>query len=265
MVKLGLDPGHGGRDGGAGTYSLLEKTLALNISLEIKTQLERDYEGIQVFMTRSTDLFLELDERTDLMNKLDVDALISVHCNAGGGKGGFETFRYNKASTNSVKLQNAIHTAVMNELKPFGVIDRGQKTENLHMVRESKMPAVLTENLFIDVLADSERLKRPEVIQAIIDGHVKGIASYFGIKRKETAKVTTERDIHKVSDWAESAWEEMTKNGYYDGSRPGATQTREEAAVVMYRFRKNFLKLISIISEDIAELDRRLVEIEVAD
>lgn len=238
MIKLGLDPGHGGKDGGAGHYSLLEKIIVLNICLEIKTQLERDYEGIQVYLTRSTDVALELDERTDMMNKLNVDALVSVHCNAAGGDGGFETYRYTKASQNSIKLQAALHTAIMTELRPFGVIDRKQKVKNLHMVRESKMPAVLTENLFLDVKADADRLKRPEVIQAIIDGHVKGIASYFGLKRKETAKVATERDIHQVSGWAETAWAEMTKNGYYDGSRPGATQTREEAAVVMYRLRK---------------------------
>lgn len=182
--KLGLDPGHGGKDSGAIGYSLLEKTIALNICLKIKAQLERDYEGIKVYLTRSTDVFLELDERTDMMNKLDVDALVSVHCNAGGGQGGFETFRYTKASIKSVKLQEAIHTATIAELKPFGVINRGLKTKNLHMVRESKIPAVLTENLFIDVLADSKRLKRPDVVQAIVDGHVKGVASYLGLSRK---------------------------------------------------------------------------------
>ncbi|MCM3129032.1 N-acetylmuramoyl-L-alanine amidase [Paenibacillus provencensis] len=235
MIKLGLDPGHGGRDGGAGHYSLLEKVIALNVCLEIKKQLERDYEGIQVYMTRSTDVALTLDERTDMMNKLNVDALVSVHCNAAGGDGGFETYRYTKASQNSIKLQAALHTAIMAELKPFGVIDRKQKVKNLHMVRESKMPAVLTENLFIDVKADADRLKRPEVIQAIIDGHVKGIASYFGLKRKETAKVATERDIHKVSPVFQNVWEQMSEKGYFDGTRPGAPVTREELAAVLSR------------------------------
>lgn len=54
-------------------------------------------------------------------------------------------------SQNSIRLQAALHTAIMAELMPFGVIDRKQKIKNLHMVRESKMPALLTENLFIDV------------------------------------------------------------------------------------------------------------------
>lgn len=260
--KLGLDPGHGGKDSGATGYSLLEKTIALSICLEIKAQLERDYEGIKVYLTRSTDGFLELDERTDMMNKLDVDALVSVHCNAGGGKGGFETFRYTKSSSKTIKLQEAIHTATITELMPFGVIDRGQKMKNLHMVRESKMPAVLTENLFIDVLADAERLKLPEVIQAIVVGHVKGIATYFGLKKKEEVKVINEKDITQVSSWAKTAWEEMTKNGYYDGTRPGATMTREENAIVMLRLRKNLLTLIAENTKDINVLEARLVEIE---
>lgn len=262
IIKLGLDPGHGGKDPGADEYSLFEKIIALNICLEIKAQLERDYEGIQVYLTRSTDIFLELKERTDLMNKLNVDALVSVHCNAGGGKGGFESYRYTNASQKSENLQDALHTAIMAELKLFGVIDRDQKTKDLHMVRESKMPAVLTENLFIDVLADAERLKRPEVIQAIIDGHVKGIASYFKLKKKEAAKVAKERDIDQVSSWAKFSWEEMTKNGYYDGTRPGATATREENAVVMNRMRKNFLRLIGELNGNVEDITKRLERLE---
>ncbi|MNV17404.1 hypothetical protein D3C71_1081920 [compost metagenome] len=47
------------------------------------------------------------------------------------------------------------------------------------------MPAVLTENLFIDVASDAARLKRQEVIDALIDGHVQGIATYLGLTAKK--------------------------------------------------------------------------------
>lgn len=60
---------------------------------------------------------------------------------------------------------------------------------------------------------------------------------------KEKKKVQ-KRDINKVSDWAKEDWEEAVANGYFDGSRPGAPLTREEAAVVVNRLRRNFLKLI---------------------
>jgi len=55
------------------------------------------------------------------------------------------------------------------------------------VVRESNMPAVLTENLFLDVATDAAKLKKDVVIQAIIDSHVIGIAKYLGLKKKETA------------------------------------------------------------------------------
>lgn len=71
-----------------------------------------------------------------------------------------------------------------------------------------------------------------------------------------------ERDIHVVSSWAAHAWEEMKKNGYVDGSRPGAQITREEAAVIFNRMRKNFLTLIAGSNERIGEVEKRLRAIE---
>lgn len=186
MKKVWIDGGHGGKDPGAGANGLQEKNIVLTLALEIKKQLERDYEGVQVLLSRSTDIFLELSERTEAANKAGADILVSLHCNAGGGAGGFESFRYTSASTASRSLQNVLHTEIMAALKPFNVIDRGQKSKNLHMCRESRMPAVLTENLFIDVATDAARLKRPEVIAAIVHGHVEGIAKFLGLKKKET-------------------------------------------------------------------------------
>lgn len=52
---------------------------------------------------------------------------------------------------------------------------------------------------------------------------------------EEVVKVSTERDINKVSPWAEDIWEQMTNSGYFDGKRPGAPITREEMAIVLSR------------------------------
>lgn len=82
---------------------------------------------------------------------------------------------------------------------------------------------------------------------------------------KEDKKVTNERDINKVSAWAETTWKEAKDNGYFDGTRPGAQITREEAAAVMNRMRRNFLKLIGGNSDKIEDLEKRLVEIEKED
>lgn len=262
MKKVWIDAGHGGKDPGAVGNGLKEKDIALTVSLGVKQGLEAEYEGVQVQLSRSTDVFLELKERTDAANKAGADLLISIHCNAGGGAGGFETFRYTSASAASRSLQNVLHTEIMAALKPHGVIDRGQKAKNLHMCRESKMPAVLTENLFIDVATDGARLKRQDVIDALIAGHVAGIGKHLGLKRKEEKSLRQERDINVVSPWAASAWEEMNKNGYVDGSRPGAPVTREEVAIMMDRMRKNFLTFIAGSNKRINEVEKQLSLIE---
>lgn len=206
MKNVWIDAGHGGKDPGAVGNGLQEKDIALAVSLGVKERLEVEYEGVWVLLSRRTDVFLELKERTDSANKAGADLLVSIHCNAGGGAGGFETFRYTSASTKSTAFQNILHAEIMAALKPFGVIDRGKKSKNLHMVRESKMPAVLTENLFIDVVSDADRLKRPDVIKAIIQGHVSGIAKYLGLKKKEAAAVA------KAPEWKEKGREWLIKN-----------------------------------------------------
>ncbi|RPK29996.1 N-acetylmuramoyl-L-alanine amidase [Paenibacillus xylanexedens] len=185
MYKVWVDAGHGGKDPGAVANGIQEKDIALKVSLGIKERLESLYEDVQVLLSRSTDIFLELRNRTAKANAAGADILVSVHCNAGGGKGGFESFRYTSASQNSMKLQDTMHKAITAKL---GGTDRGQKAQNLHMVRESKMPAVLTENLFVDVSADADRLKQSSVIDAIIDGHVQGIATYLGLTKKDAVK-----------------------------------------------------------------------------
>ncbi|QOS77963.1 N-acetylmuramoyl-L-alanine amidase [Paenibacillus sp. JNUCC31] len=237
MKTVWIDAGHGGKDPGAVANGIQEKDIALKVSLGIKQRLEAVYEDVQVLLSRSTDVFLELRDRTSKANAAGADLLVSIHCNAGGGKGGFETFRYTKASQGSIKLQEALHKAIISKL---GGIDRGQKAENLHMVRESKMPAVLTENLFVDVGANADQLKQASVIDAIIDGHVQGIASYLGLvkKVKEEKPVAQERDINVPSKWAETTWKEVTEKGYFDGKRPGATVTREELGAVVSRLLK---------------------------
>ncbi|NMO98115.1 N-acetylmuramoyl-L-alanine amidase [Paenibacillus lemnae] len=246
MKKVWIDAGHGGKDPGAAGNGLQEKDVVLTLALGIKTKLEAEYQDVQVLLSRSTDVFLELPQRTAAANRAGADILVSVHCNAGGGAGGFESFRFTNPRAESVTLQNHLHTEIMAALRPFGVTDRGQKAANLHMVRESAMPAVLTENLFVDVSSDAVRLKRPEVIAALIQGHAAGIGKHLGLQPKKVDPPAGQpgRDINVVSPWAASAWDEAVANGLFDGSRPGAPLTREEAAIVFNRLRNQMIALM---------------------
>ena len=180
MTKIMIDPGHGGKDPGAVGNGLQEKELTLDIAKRIKRILETEYTGVQVRLTRETDTYLDLSERARMANQWGADLFLSIHINAGGGTG-WESFRYSSASSRAVAYQNVIHPEV---IRATGVRDRGKKMANFAVLRETKMPALLTENLFIDNEQDVAKLKDPAFLDKLARGHVAGMEKAFGLKKK---------------------------------------------------------------------------------
>jgi len=179
-MRLMIDPGHGGKDPGAVGNGLQEKHLTLSISKRIRDILVVEYVGVEVFMTREDDRYISPGGRAKMANDKKVDFLLSVHINAGGGYG-FESLRYTAASAKSIAYQDVIHPEIV---AAIGVHDRGKKTKNVAVLRESKMPALLTENLFIDHPDDAARLKDAAFLDRIARGHVNGLAKAFGLKKR---------------------------------------------------------------------------------
>ncbi|GAA0379062.1 N-acetylmuramoyl-L-alanine amidase family protein [Bacillus horti] len=181
MLKLMLDPGHGGKDPGAVANGLQEKNLVLTICQQIKSILLHEYEGVTVKLTRETDVFHELSTRAKMANDWGADYFMSIHVNAGGGTG-FESFIHQSRSSVSVATQNVIHDEIVRELG--NVTNRGKKVANFSVLRGTQMPAILTECLFIDHPLDSTKLKSSSYLQQIARGHANGIVKAFGLKKK---------------------------------------------------------------------------------
>jgi N-acetylmuramoyl-L-alanine amidase len=179
MTKIFIDPGHGGSDPGAVGNGLKEKDLVLTISRHIRDILLSEYKGVQVRMSRNSDVFLSLSERAKLANNWGANYFCSVHINAGGGTG-FETFIHTSRSSKSVSHQNVVHPAIYSKMN---VQDRGKKAANFAVLRQTNMPAILTENLFIDNTKDAKLLKDPKFLENVARGHAEGIAKAFGLKR----------------------------------------------------------------------------------
>ncbi|WCN79455.1 golvesin C-terminal-like domain-containing protein [Micromonospora sp. LH3U1] len=180
LPKVYIDPGHGGTDSGAVGNGLQEKALTLDISLQLRSILLANW-NVDVRMSRTTDITRSLAYRTDDANAWGADLFVSVHINSGGGTG-FESYRYPTADAATTRLHNALHPTVLAGMRSVGsVTDRGLKTANFHVLRESTMPAVLTENLFIDTVADANLLKRADFITATARAHAQGIANYLGL------------------------------------------------------------------------------------
>jgi len=83
LKTIVIDPGHGGKDSGTmGTkrFKIYEKHVALAVSLKLGEYIKNAFPMIDVIYTRESDVFLELNERTELANNADADLFISIHC-----------------------------------------------------------------------------------------------------------------------------------------------------------------------------------------
>ncbi|UTE77642.1 N-acetylmuramoyl-L-alanine amidase [Rossellomorea sp. KS-H15a] len=174
MPIIVLDPGHGGTDPGASGNGLQEKNLTLTIGLKVKQLLEAKY-VVDVRLTRETDVFVGLSERADYANALGASYFVSLHHNAGGGTG-FESYIYpGTSSSETGRRQDVMHGEIINFLSGYGVRDRGQKEANFAVLRETAMPAILLENLFIDTVNDANLLKNSNFITGLSNAIATGI------------------------------------------------------------------------------------------
>lgn len=137
-----IDAGHGGNDFGATYGEILEKNIALSVAKEIR-KINESQNQYEVILTRDSDSYPTLAERTDLINKLNPEMVISLHVNSSPEKersdNGFEVYVQN--SDVSKELAGKIY-------KKFNA--RKISESNLHMLRETKAPAVLVELGFIN-------------------------------------------------------------------------------------------------------------------
>lgn len=175
-----LDPGHGGKDGGAiGASGQLEKDFTLQLSLLVKALLDNE-EEIAVHMTRSDDTFISsVDrERAIIANDLDADVFISIHGNTftDPSVAGTETFYYDDGS---YLLANALHREVV---RATGFRDRGVRTESYFVLRETDMPAALIEVGYLTNEQEEQALWSAEVQEGVAAAIVTGLKRYLDME-----------------------------------------------------------------------------------
>ena len=173
-----IDPGHGGRDGGAiGLSSAYEKELNLEISLVLRDMLTAS--GVEVVMTRTEDVMLssgtggtlknqDLRARRDIAESVESPLFVSIHMNA------FPIEKYNGlevyyslndrgSKTVAENLRGAViknlNTGDNRQIKPAG--------ENIYLLDSLTCPAILVECGFLSNQGDAERLNDPEYRQKL--------------------------------------------------------------------------------------------------
>ncbi len=215
---VAIDPGHGGRDGGAsgrlGGKEYVEAVLALTTAKLLDAKLRKA--GYRTLLTRTTesnvnaagkdltgdgvvDVADDLQARVDLANKAGATILVSVHFNG-------STFRqlrgpeiyYSGArpfSAENKRLADSVHAAVgeaFSELdssaRPRGVLKDEMLGGHLYLLgpaggriaRASSMPGILVEGLFLTNDRDLQVLGRPDTLERLVTAYFDGISAYLG-------------------------------------------------------------------------------------
>src|SRR3954470_9201112 len=139
-----VDAGHGGKDNGAfRRYGGAEKNATLDVATRLAEKLRESQ--FRVVMTRSSDVFVDLDERAAISNRQNNAIFVSVHFNDSGRRGirGFETYYHSPAARQlAYRIQQQIMTLP-------GAVDRGVKTANFRVLRKAAYPAVRVECGFL--------------------------------------------------------------------------------------------------------------------
>lgn len=233
-----IDPGHGGPYRAGRVYGVTEKELNLAIALELRAVLEK--RGHRVGMSRTTDRAVclsdiptwnwsesagwryyadgaansgtvpkdDLQARCNIANDMGADVFVSIHNNAGGGRG-TETYSA-RQDVLGHRLASLVQDGIIDAV---GTYDRGAPQTDFYVVRWSNMPAVLVEAAFYDNRYDSALLKQAWFRRKVAEGIASGIDSFFA--GKPFTQVYTR---HSGRDrYATAA--AVSKQGWPDGAR----------------------------------------------
>lgn len=216
--RIVVDAGHGGHDPGAmSATGTREKDVVLAIALKLAQKIREEL-GIDVVLTRATDVFLELQERTALANKVGADLFISIHANASLNRnaGGTETYYLNLTKVEKVvqlaakengtsldkvnvlqavlfdlmanyKLNDSAHLAddvqkaLYKRIKVEnpGAKNLGVKQGPFYVLVGATMPSILVETAFITNQKEELKLKDPTYQDATAEGILAGVKGYI--------------------------------------------------------------------------------------
>src|SRR5712691_2880013 len=159
-----VDAGHGGKDSGAyRRYGGVEKIATLDVARRLEQKLHESQ--LKTVMTRSTDVFISLDQRVSIENAQKNSIFVSIHFNDSRRRGihGFETYYH---SANAAELANRIQAKLMTIPRSA---NRGVHTANFHVLRLAAYPAVLVECGFLSNRREGGEARDSEYRELLAD------------------------------------------------------------------------------------------------
>lgn len=167
-----IDPGHGGHDNGGQWGKVYEKHLALDTAARLDGMLRKA--GYKTVMTRRSDYFVTLPQRTQMANRYSNAIFVSIHYNYTWKQqvSGLETFYYNSEGQ---KLASLVQSRVVRNTR---TVDRKAKFARYYVIRNCKLPSILVEGGFVSNESERNRMKSAWFRDAIARGITEGIQQY---------------------------------------------------------------------------------------
>ena len=222
-----LDPGHGGKPGSGYNWggttivndTLWEKDYNLDTTLYAAKQLS-DL-GVNVVLTRNKDVYVALQDRTNLINKIKPDFAVSIHYNALTSKSNGTSAYYRYADRNGGLTKTLAGNIVDSIIDEFGFYREGilyrtyvdsatKKTlDYYHMIRESKFPTVLVECCYLSNVKDQAKVntkaKREIMGREIAEGIIKTLDQMNGNGSSEEDKDDDKENVSKPETTVKTA------------------------------------------------------------
>ena len=259
-VVVALDPGHGGSDSGAVANGLLEKDVNLKIAKYCQAALQRA--GINVFMTRTTDVYVGLSERVEKAVAAKASVFVSLHINsATPAAEGCEVFVPNDSSYNhdAHVAGNILGQKVLKKLTELGLYNRGVKTKDsengskypdgstadyysvINNARRNGIPGIIVEHAFITNAGDSTLLKSDAYLKKLGEADAAGI-----VEAINQGAIKGQGGIYNDGTWyrykysdgtdAKNIWVSSGGKWYYFGSDGYAVKWEQKIEGAWYYF-----------------------------
>lgn len=189
-VVVVIDPGHGGSNLGANPPGYLEKDMTLVTALAMKAELEK-YQGVTVYMTRTADAELSLEQRAQMAQMVNADFLYSLHYNMSANHFFYGSEVWAQSTGENYTKGYSQGQLFLNEFTNAGLFSRGVKVrlgktgdEYYGILRHAKnmgVPATIVEHCFLDHAKDLNYNNAIDKLQAFGRLDATAVAKYFGL------------------------------------------------------------------------------------
>ena len=209
--KVFIDPGHGGNDNGASGNGYYEDVLNLQVAKRVESKLKS--KGIDVKMSRTSDVYIGLYERAEMANNYGADAFISIHQNSASSTSanGIETYYH----TDKINYKGYADKIQTESISQTGARNRGTKDANFVVIRESNMPSALFECGFISNKQESQKLASEWYQEKLASAIADSIEVYL----KNNIKLSQPQDgIAYQTHIQDYGWQNLRYNGQLSGT-----------------------------------------------